>query len=673
MRRAGDGHDGQVSTSPPPTSPYEAGGSVDPKAVYLFNEGRLFQLYDHLGAHLLEGGGGARFAVWAPNARSVSVRHDGNGWTPDADMLAPLGDSGVWAGEIAGVPAGTRYKYHIVPRLGAPRDKADPLAFGTEVPPLSASVLTDLAYDWGDASWMHRRASGDPCERPLSIYEVHLGSWRRHDDGRFLTYREVAEPLAEHVLQHGFTHVELLPVMEHPYYGSWGYQTTGYFAPTSRYGHPTELMALVDRLHQEGIGVILDWVPSHFATDAFALGEFDGTRLYEHEDPRHRVHPDWGSYEFNYSRHEVRSFLISSAWFWVDRYHADGLRIDAVASMLYLDYSRSEGQWVPNRYGGRENLEAVSFLRQCNESVHEHFPGTVTVAEESTSWPGVSRPAEEGGLGFSMKWDMGWMHDTLQHLERDPVHRHYHYDELTFRALYAFTERFVLPLSHDEVVHGKGSLAGKMPGDDWQKRATLRLLYSLQWLQPGKKLLFMGGELATWREWDHEGQLDWGLLGHLEHAGIARLVADLNHLYARLPALQADFDPAGFRWVVADDVSNDVIAWCRCVPGRSGQPGCDAVAVFNLTPLPRSGYRLGVPHPGAWSELCNTDAAEYGGSGIGNLGSVEAAPVPSHGFPTSLELTLPPLGALVLAQQLADAVRPEDGEASEEAEAPEEA
>ncbi len=641
---------GQAATV---TSPGGARPSTPPAgplprdALYLFNEGREFQLYDHLGAHLLPDGTGTRFAVWAPNAAAVSIVHDGNGWTGGADPLDSQGVSGVWAGEIAGLGAGTRYKYHVTPRLAAPRLKADPVAFGTEVPPLSASVVTDLTYEWGDDAWLARRAATDLGAEAVSVYEVHLGSFKRHPDGRHLSYSELAEPLTEHVLAEGFTHVELLPVMEHPYYGSWGYQTTGYFAPTARYGRPTELMGLIDHLHRHGIGVFLDWVPSHFATDAFSLGEFDGTHLYEHEDPRQRVHPDWGSYEFNYSRHEVRSFLISSAWFWLDRYHADGLRVDAVASMLYLDYSRSEGEWVPNALGGRENLEAVSFLRQVNESVVARFPGAVSIAEESTSWPGVSRPVSEGGLGFSMKWDMGWMHDTLQHLEREPVHRHYHYDELTFRGLYAFTERFVLPLSHDEVVHGKGSLATKMPGDDWQRRATLRLLYGLQWFQPGKKLLFMGCELAPWREWSHEGEIEWGLLEYPEHAGVARLVADLNRLYASCAALRADFDPAGFSWVIADDITNDVLAWRRSAVPSAPSSG-EVVAVANLTPVVREHYRLGVPGAGEWLELCNTDAAEYGGSGAGNLGRLEAEPTPAHGCEHSLALRLPPLGVLLL-------------------------
>jgi 1,4-alpha-glucan branching enzyme len=617
---------------------------LDDSVLYLFNEGRQFQLYEHLGAHLLSDGSGARLAVWAPNAESVSVRHDGNGWTAGADVLLPRAESGVWAGTIAGMPVGTRYKFHIQGRAGPPHDKADPLAFATEKPPLSASVLTDLSYEWGDSEWMAARA-GYRCDaEALSIYEVHLGSWRRHRDGSFMSYTELAEPLTDYVLASGFTHVQFMPVMEHPYYGSWGYQTTGYFAPTARYGSPTEFMTLVDHLHQRGVGVILDWVPSHFATDAFSLGEFDGTHLYEHADPRLRIHPDWGSYEFNYSRHEVRSFLVSSAWFWLDRYHADGLRVDAVASMLYLDYSRSEGQWVPNRYGGRENIDAVSFLCQVNDSVHDRFPGVVTIAEESTAWPGVSKPVRDGGLGFSMKWDMGWMHDTLQHLEREPVHRHYHYDELTFRGIYAFTERFVLPLSHDEVVHGKGALATKMPGDDWQRRATLRLLFALQWFQPGKKLIFMGSELATWREWDHEAELDFELLEHPEYAGVARLVGDLNRLYQEHACLQADFDPAGFAWIVADDVANDVLAWRRHDPRERG----DVVAVLNLTPVVRNSYRVGVPADGEWIELCNTDAADYGGSGVGNLGRIETVPIASHGYRSSLQLSLPPLGALLL-------------------------
>ncbi|MDA8038067.1 MAG: 1,4-alpha-glucan branching protein GlgB [Actinomycetota bacterium] len=612
--------------------------------LYLFNEGRHFELYDHLGAHPLSDGSGASFAVWAPNAAAVSVVHDGNGWTPGADALGPQGSSGVWAGAVGGLPPGTRYKYRIEPRSGPVRDKADPFAFRSEEPPLTASVYCPLEYSWKDADWVSKRPRRQADGQAMSIYEVHLGSWRRRPDGSWLTYGELAEQLADHVSREGFSHVELLPVMEHPFYGSWGYQTTGYFAPTARYGAPAAFMGFVDHLHQRGIGVILDWVPSHFATDEFGLGEFDGTHLYEHEDPRRRVHPDWGSYEFNYGRHEVRSFLISSAWFWLDRYHVDGLRVDAVASMLYLDYSREAGGFVPNRYGGRENLDAVEFLRQFNDSVHERFPGVVTVAEESTAWPGVSHPSAAGGLGFSMKWDMGWMHDTLQHLSREPIHRRYHYGELTFRGLYAFSERFVLPLSHDEVVHGKGALATKMPGDDWQRRATLRLLLALQWFQPGKKLLFMGGELATWKEWNHDDQLEWDLLEHPEHAGVAALVSDLNRLYATLEPLHGrDFDSSGFEWVIADDEEDGVLSWRR----TGAEDGLLVVA--NTTPIVREGFRIGVPENGCWEELCNTDAFGYGGSGVGNLGRVDATPDPAHGYPASVVLRLPPLGALLLA------------------------
>ncbi|HEV8064068.1 MAG TPA: 1,4-alpha-glucan branching protein GlgB [Acidimicrobiales bacterium] len=612
--------------------------------LHLFNEGRLFQAYDRLGGHLLADGAGGRFAVWAPNAETVSVAHEDNRWSPEGDVLEPQGASGIWAGEVAGLKPGSPYKYWIRPRGGEARYKADPFGFGTEVPPRTASVLTDLGYDWGDEAWMARRRQWLPDARPMSIYELHIGSWKRHADGSWYSYQDLAVPLADYVAERGFTHVELLPVMEHPYYGSWGYQSASYFAPSARFGHPTELMALIDHLHQHDIGVILDWVPSHFATDAYSLGEFDGTHLYEHADISRRIHPDWGSYEFNYGRHEVRSFLISSAWFWLDRYHADGLRVDAVASMLYLDYSRSEGQWVPNRLGGRENLDAVSFLQQFNTSVAERFPGAVTIAEESTAWPGVSAPAAEGGLGFTMKWDMGWMHDSLAHLQREPIHRRFHYNEMTFRGLYAFTEKFVLPLSHDEVVHGKGSLATKMPGDDWQRRANLRLLLADQWFQPGKKLLFMGGELATWREWNHEGELDWELLDRPESAAIAQLVSDLNRLYTELPALHAkDFSPDGFAWTIADDSANSVLAWRRLGDDS------EVLAVFNLTPVVRANYRVGVSLPGQWRELLNTDADDYGGSGVGNFGTVTTEPVASHGFESSLVLTLPPLGALLLA------------------------
>jgi 1,4-alpha-glucan branching enzyme len=615
--------------------------------LFLFNEGRHRRIYEALGAHLLPQGG-ARFAVFAPNAQSVSVVHDGNGWQAGVDALTPVGSSGIWAGVSPTAAAGLRYKYSIEPRSGPTRTKSDPVAFRTEVPPLDASVVADLSYSWSDESWIRSRAEWDPTASPFSAYEVHLGSWQRAEDGGFLPYAEIGRRLAKHVGSLGFTHVELLPVMEHPYYGSWGYQVTGFFAPSARYGEPTGLMELVDSLHQNGIGVIFDWVPSHFATDAFSLGDFDGTHLYEHADPRKRVHPDWGSYEFNYGRHEVRSFLISNACFWLDRYHADGLRVDGVASMLYLDYSRGAGQWVPNEYGGREDLEAIRFLRECNVAVHDAFEGVVMIAEESTAWPGVTRPVSEGGLGFDMKWDMGWMHDTLRHLGRDAIHRRHHYNELTFRGLYAFTERFVLPLSHDEVVHMKGSLLGKMPGDEWQKLANLRLLYTYQYTQPGKKLLFMGSEIGTWSEWSHEGALDWELLASPRHAGIAALVHDLNVLYGTRPELHgADFDPSGFAWVIADDPDNDVLAWTR---SPSDPEGAHVLVVANLTPVVRSDYRVGVASVAPTYEvLVNSDDLRYGGSGAGPYGEVAAEPVPSHGEEASLTLELPPLALVILA------------------------
>jgi 1,4-alpha-glucan branching enzyme len=619
-----------------------------PLDLHLFNEGRHRRIHDFLGGHLLPGGG-ATFAVWAPNARAVSVVHDGNGWQTGSDPLEPVGTSGVWAGAVDDAGAGTRYKYRIEGTGGVAADKADPVGFAGEMPPATASVLADLSYRWGDASWIRSRSERPLDSQPVAVYEVHLGSWQRAADGSYLGYGELGRRLAEHAGGLGFTHVELLPVMEHPYYGSWGYQASGFFAPTARYGSPTGLMELVDTLHQDGIGVILDWVPSHFATDAFSLGELDGTHLYEHADPRLRTHPDWGSYEFDYARHEVRSFLVSSACFWLDRYHADGLRVDAVASMLYRDYSRGPGEWVPNRYGGREDLDAIEFLRQCNDAIHEEVPGAVVIAEESTAWPRVSGPVAGGGLGFDAKWDMGWMHDTLSHLSRDPIHRRYHHGEMTFRGLYAFSERFVLPLSHDEVVHGKGSLLRKMPGDEWQRFANLRLLFGCQYLQPGKKLLFMGSELAPWSEWDHESALPFELLDQPLHGGVARLVGDLNRLYRELPALHRhDFEPAGFSWVVPDDVDNDVLAWLRHSHDQERDHG-HVLAVVNLTPIVRQDYRVGVPVGGAWDEILNTDAGVYGGSGVGNLGRVEACDDAAHGYPASLHLTLPPLGLVLLA------------------------
>ncbi len=610
--------------------------------VYLFHEGTHVRAYLKLGAHPVAGG--TYFAVWAPNAERVSVMGDFNGWDPDRHPLSPRGSSGLWEGFVPGVGPGVRYKYRIVSRYGPVLDKADPFAFRAEEPPGTASVVWDLDYAWGDAAWMAERAKFNARESPIAIYEVHLGSWRRGEGGRFLSYRELGPLLAAYVREMGFTHVEFLPVMEHPYYGSWGYQITGYFAPTSRYGTPQDLMFLIDTLHQNGIGVILDWVPSHFATDPHGLAFFDGTHLYEHADPRQGVHPDWGSAIFNYGRHEVRSFLLSSALFWLHRYHADGLRVDAVASMLYLDFSRPEGQWVPNEYGGRENLEAIAFLRQLNEAVYRYEPDVQTYAEESTAWPLVSRPTHLGGLGFGFKWDMGWMHDTLRYLSRDPVYRKYHHEELTFRMLYAFTENFVLPLSHDEVVHGKGSLLAKMPGDAWQKFAHLRLLLGYMYGQPGKKLLFMGGEFAQEREWNHETELDWHLLEDPRHRGVQRWVRDLNHAYRTFPALhQLDCEPEGFEWIEPEDRERSVLVFLRKDRGE------DRVLVAcNFTPVPRPHYRVGVPHPGFWRELLNSDAEVYGGSGWGNLGGVRAEAIPAHGRPYSLDLTLPPLGVVFL-------------------------
>ncbi|MDR7483128.1 MAG: 1,4-alpha-glucan branching protein GlgB [Armatimonadota bacterium] len=617
--------------------------------LYLFNEGSHLRLFDHLGAHPLPDGQGTAFAVWAPNAERVTVCGDFNAWDRTRHPLAPRGTSGVWEGVVPEARPGHRYLYHVTARGGTYRvDKADPLAFQTTPPPGVASVIADLTYAWGDAAWMAGRARQQRLDAPIAIYEVHLGSWRRvpEDGNRPLTYRELAPRLADYVRQMGFSHVEFLPVMEHPFYGSWGYQLTGYFAPTARYGTPQDFMFLIDHLHQHGIGVIVDWVPSHFATDDHGLGVFDGTHLYEHADPRQGLHPDWQSYIFNYGRHEVRSFLLSSALFWLERYHADGLRVDAVASMLYLDYSRPAGQWVPNVYGGRENLEAIAFLRRLNEEVYRAFPDALTIAEESTAWPMVSRPTYVGGLGFGLKWDMGWMHDTLAYLRLDPIYRKYHHHRLTFRQLYAFTENFVLPLSHDEVVHGKGSLAGRMPGDDGQRLAHLRLLLGYQYAQPGKKLLFMGGEFGQWREWDHDASLDWHLLADPRHAGVQRWVADLNRVYREQPALhELDCEPAGFAWIDPHDADQSVLSFMR----RGRSPGAVVVVVCNFTPVPRHQYRLGVPAPGRWRELLNGDAVEYGGTGWGNLGGVEASPVPWHGQPYSVVLTLPPLAALFLA------------------------
>jgi len=616
--------------------------------LFLFNEGTHDRLYEKLGAHPLtaNGSAGTYFAVWAPHAEAVSVMGDFNGWNPAGPFLTPRAESGIWEGFLAGPGPGARYKYHIRSRLRGYRvDKADPFAFSAEVPPATSSVIWPLDYGWGDGAWMADRARRNPAATPMAIYEVHLGSWMRvpEDGDRPLTYREIAPRLAAYLREAGFTHVELLPVMEHPFYGSWGYQVTGYFAPTARYGTPQDFMFLVDYLHQQGIGVILDWVPSHFPDDAHGLNFFDGTHLFEHADPRRGFHPDWNSLIFNYGRPEVRAFLLSNARFWLDRYHADGLRVDAVASMIYLDYSREAGEWVPNVFGGRENLEAIALLRRLNEMVYGGFPGAQTIAEESTSWPLVSRPTYLGGLGFGMKWDMGWMNDTLDYVEKDPIHRKYHHNNLTFRMVYAYSENFVLPLSHDEVVYGKRSLLSKMPGDAWQQFATLRTLLGYMYAHPGKKLLFMGGEFAQVNEWYHERSLDWHLLQSPPHWGVLRWVADLNRLYRHEPAMhEVDFEPTGFEWIDANDSEQSTVSFVR-----RGSSTDDLVLVTcNFTPVPRLGYQVGVPRSGRWQEILNSDAPEYGGSGVGNLGAVEATDVPAHGRPHSLKLTLPPLAAL---------------------------
>jgi 1,4-alpha-glucan branching enzyme len=616
--------------------------------LFLFNEGSHYRLYEKLGAHpmTVDGVEGTYFAVWAPNAKQVFVVGEFNDWDKASHPLCPKGQSGIWEGFISSVTKGTIYKYYIVShRRGYRVEKADPFAFYTETPPKTASITWDLSYSWGDQAWMEKRHTHNALDSPVSIYEVHLGSWRRvpEEDNRHLSYRELAPKLTEYLKQMGFTHVEFLPIMEHPFYGSWGYQVTGYFAPTSRYGTPQDFMYLVDYLHQHDIGVILDWVPSHFPNDEHGLGYFDGTHLYEHGDPRQGIHPDWNSYIFNYGRHEVRSFLLSSALFWLDKYHIDGLRVDAVASMLYLDYGRKENEWIPNKYGGRENLDAITFLRRFNEAVYQESPDVQTIAEESTAWPMVSRPAYLGGLGFGLKWDMGWMHDTLEYMTKDPIYRKYHHNNLTFRLVYAFFENFVLPLSHDEVVHGKGSLLGKMPGDDWQKFANLRLLLGYMYAQPGKKLLFMGGELGQWREWAHDDSLEWHLLDYPPHSGLKHWVEDLNRFYRGQPALyELDFEQAGFEWVDCNDVEHSVASLVR-----KGHSSDDLlVVVCNFTPTTHFGYRIGVSQPGCWRELLNSDAREYGGSGQGSLGRVEAKPIPLHGHPYSLTITLPPLATV---------------------------
>jgi len=616
--------------------------------LYLFNEGSHFRLYQKLGAHPLTVGNssGTYFAVWAPNARQVSVIGDFNGWNRASHHLHSRGQSGIWEGFIPDVGKGFLYKYHIVSHYnGYSVDKADPLAFCAEITPRTASIVWDTEYQWGDQDWMQTRQSRNKLDAPMSIYELHPGSWRQvPEEGlRPLSYRELAQQLVEYLQEMKFTHVEFLPVMEHPFSGSWGYQTTGYFAATSRYGTPQDLMYLIDTLHQHGIGVILDWVPSHFPTDEHGLGFFDGTHLYEHDDSRKGFHPDWKSYIFNYGRVEVQNFLISSALFWLDKYHADGLRVDGVASMLYLDYSRKDGEWLPNKLGGRDNLEAISFIRRFNEVVYKNYPDTQTIAEESTAWPAVSRPTTMGGLGFGMKWDMGWMHDTLLYMSRDPIYRQYHHNDLNFRMIYAFTENFVLPLSHDEVAHGKSSLLGKMLGDDWQKFANLRLLLGYMYAQPGKKLLFMGAELAQWNEWSHDISLDWHLLNYSRHLEIQRWVKALNELYRSEPALyQLDFTQAGFEWIDSQNSLQSIISFVR-----KGNLADDLLfVVCNFTPMTYFSFRVGVPRGGLWKRLLNSDDLKYGGSGQDNPSNLTAHANPMHGRSYSLDITVPPLAVV---------------------------
>jgi 1,4-alpha-glucan branching enzyme len=647
--------------------------------IYLFKQGRHFRLYDKLGAHLIEHDGmaGVLFALWAPNAAQVSVIGDFNGWDSGAHPLAVRADeSGIWEGFVPGVKNGSLYKYHIVSNQNNyVVDKGDPFGFYWELPPKTASVVWDLRYEWKDDEWMQNRKRRNELNAPINVYEVHLGSWRRDpaEPARLLSCREIAPALARYVKEMGFSHVEFLPVMEHPFYGSWGYQTIGYFAPASRYGTCQDFMYLVEHLHREGIGVIFDWVPSHFPSDEYGLVFFDGTHLYEHADVRKGFHPDWKSSIFNYGRDEVRCFLISSATFWMDKYHADGLRVDAVASMLYLDYSRQPGQWIPNVRGGRENLEAISFLRDFNDWILKEYPDALTIAEESTSWPMVTRSTQAGGLGFSMKWNMGWMNDTLEYFGLDPVHRKYHQDKLTFSIWYAFSENFMLPLSHDEVVHGKGSLFGKMGGDTWRKFANLRLLLGYMYTHPGKKLLFMGDEFGQVREWNHDASLDWHLLDNEQNRRLSMWVRDLNRLYGNEPALyEADFDARGFEWIDFHDADKSVISYCRkFVPAQdagtfgaratSDEPASSAVnsaasaanastilCVCNFTPVPRRNYRVGIPHGGVWQEVLNGDAKEYGGSGYGNMGRVEASPASFYGkYDHSLSVTLPPLAIVI--------------------------
>ncbi|MFI9815675.1 1,4-alpha-glucan branching protein GlgB [Saccharothrix variisporea] len=628
--------------------PYRWLPTVGELDQHLIGEGRHERLWDVLGAHVRTyetASGvvtGVSFAVWAPTARGVRVCGDFDGWDGRANPLRSLGSSGVWEIFIPGIPPGTRYKYRILGRDGVWHEKADPMAFATETPPQTASVVTRSTYEWGDDEWTARRDATAWINAPMSVYEVHLGSWKPG-----LGYRELASELAEYVVENGFTHVELMPIAEHPFGGSWGYQVTSYYAPTSRFGSPDDFRYFVDVLHSHGIGVIMDWVPAHFPKDSWALARFDGTALYEHEDPRRGEHPDWGTLVFDFGRNEVRNFLVANALYWIEEFHIDGLRVDAVASMLYLDYSRQEGQWLPNQYGGRENLDAVRFLQELNATVYKRHPGVVMVAEESTAWPGVTRPTHLGGLGFGFKWNMGWMHDTLHYLSREPVHRSYHHNEITFSLVYAWSENFVLPLSHDEVVHGKGSLWSRMPGDDWNKAAGLRSLLAFMWAHPGKQLLFMGGEFGQQGEWSESRSLDWHLLDNPYHSGIRRLVADLNAVYRESPAMYSqDNKPEGFSWIDANDSAGNVLSFVRV-----GEDGSLLACIANFAGMPHHDYRVGLPVAGRWREVVNTDSEVYGGSGVGNMGGVEAEEKPWHGRPASAVLQLPPAGVLWLAPE----------------------
>jgi 1,4-alpha-glucan branching enzyme len=641
---------GAAGTATEIEDPYRFPPTLSDFDLYLLGEGTHYRAYEKLGAHCvtLDGVTGVRFAVWAPNANRVSVVGDFNGWDGRVNPMRVHPGNGVWEIFIPGLGPGALYKFEVLSKWGPPVLKADPHAFAFEAPPRTASIVADLSYTWGDAGWMATRADRHRPDAPMAIYEVHLGSWRRvaEEGNRFLTYRELAHQLAEYVTAMGFTHVELLPVTEHPFYASWGYQTLGYFAPTCRYGSPQDFMYFVDTLHQHGIGVLLDWVPAHFPRDPHGLVYFDGTHLYEHEDPRLREHPDWGTRIFNYGRNEVANFLTASALFWLDKYHIDGLRVDAVASMLYLDYGRQGGDWRPNQYGGRENLAAIAFLKRFNEEVYREHPGAITIAEESTAWPMVSRPTHVGGLGFGFKWNMGWMHDLLSYMSKEPIHRKYHHNNLTFGLLYAWHENFILPLSHDEVVHGKGSLHRKMPGDDWQKFANLRAFFTFMYGHPGKKLLFMGGEFGQTNEWYHDASLDWWLLEQGPyHRGLQRLVQGLNGLCRSQPSLyEVDFEPSGFHWIDCNDWEGSIVSFLR----RARDPEDFLVFVCNFTPVVRTGYRVGVPRPGFYREVLNTDAAIYGGSDVGNAGGARTEAAPHHGYEQALELTVPPLGVLIL-------------------------